>query len=56
MSSTQLTPGRRVVSASGLVFGTIRSEVDEYGNVLVEWDDGMSYWAQADLVKLAEVS
>lgn len=53
----RLVPGERILSTDGAVGGTIKSEVNEYGNVLVHWDDGLRGWSQARLVvEVREVS
>lgn len=43
--------GVRVLSADGEVGGVIESEVNEYGNVRVRWDDGMASWSIARLIE-----
>lgn len=46
-----LVPGFRVLSTDGEVGGTVKSEVNEFGNVLVHWDDGLRGWSQARLIE-----
>lgn len=48
---SEVKPGVRVVDRGG-TGGTVVSEVNEFGNVLVEWDDGLRMWPQARLLRL----
>jgi hypothetical protein len=45
-----LTIGQTVTATDGHI-GTVKGEVNEHGNVLIEWTDGFRGWSQARLIR-----